>query len=71
MLNFGASKPRVKGGPGPGPPGPPPWIRTWVIPVYQLYPLPKLPHRQGQDGPYELYFEKIFFLQVKHFCITE
>ena len=23
MLNFGASKPRVKGG-GPGPPGPPP-----------------------------------------------
>ena len=24
MLNFGASKPRVKGGPGPlGPPGPP------------------------------------------------
>ena len=27
MLNFGASKPRVGG--GPGPPGPPPWIRTW------------------------------------------
>ena len=26
MLNFGASKPRVGGGPGP-----PPWIRTWRI----------------------------------------
>ena len=26
MLNFGASKPRVKG--EPGPPGPP-WIRAW------------------------------------------
>ena len=28
MLNFGASKPRVKG--GPGPPGPH-RIRTWYI----------------------------------------
>ena len=27
MLNFGASKPRVKGGPGPPEP---PWIRTWI-----------------------------------------
>ena len=27
MLNFGASKPRVKGGPGPRGP---PWIRTWT-----------------------------------------
>ena len=27
MLNFGASKPRVKGGPGPRGP---PWIRTWL-----------------------------------------
>ena len=24
MLNFGASKPRIKGGGGPGPRGPPP-----------------------------------------------
>ena len=29
MLNFGASKPRVKG--GPGPPGTPTWIRTWKL----------------------------------------
>ena len=27
MLNFGASKPRVKGGPGPRGP---PWIQTWL-----------------------------------------
>ena len=29
MLNFGASKPRVRGGPSPRGP---PWIRTWVYP---------------------------------------
>ena len=29
MLNFGASKPRVKG--GARTPGAPPWIRTWYI----------------------------------------
>ena len=28
MLNFGASKPRVKG--GARAPGAPPWIRTWA-----------------------------------------
>ena len=28
MLNFGASKPRVKGGPGP------PWIRACMLPRY-------------------------------------
>ena len=28
MLNFGASKPRVRGGPGPRGP---PWIRTWKV----------------------------------------
>ena len=28
MLNFGASKPRVRGGPGPQGP---PWIRTWLV----------------------------------------
>ena len=32
MLNFRASKPRVKG--GPGPPGPP-WIRTWFLLLLQ------------------------------------
>ena len=29
MLNFGASKPRVRG--GARAPGAPPWIRTWVM----------------------------------------
>ena len=32
MLNFGASKPRVKGGSGPlGPPWGPTWIHTWHV----------------------------------------
>ena len=35
MLNFGASKPRVRG--GPGPPGPPPWIRGWCSIVFLVF----------------------------------
>ena len=35
MLNFGASKPRVKGG-GPGPPGPP-WIRACLYCMYAIF----------------------------------
>ena len=36
MLNFGASKPRVRGGPGPRGP---PWIRTWYPPSTHPYPI--------------------------------
>ena len=46
MLNFGASKPRVRGGPGPR--GPPPWIRTW-----NRYPV-LATERHYQGGPFTL-----------------
>ena len=63
MLNFGASKPRVKG--GAWAPGAPPWIRTWPQPHQST-----LKHARAVVEFFRIEFYRIYRICRKLFLVV-